>query len=102
MIRCPNCGYSHTGRTYAPEIEAVRMPRRQADVILRLRQAAGGVVTNAQLIDFVYGDQPDGGPESASFCIQSYICKARPKIQAVGWTVTVERHIGYRLVRVAA
>lgn len=100
MITCPNCGYHHTGEDFASEVENVRLPRVEYDVILRLRQAAGAIVTNAQLVDFVYGDRPDGGPEAAEKCIQSHVCKARKRISAVGWTVTAERFRGYRLERI--
>jgi DNA-binding response OmpR family regulator len=98
-ITCPNCGFHHTGSTYAPEIDGVKLPRAEYDIILRLRQAAGAIVTNDNLVDFVYGDRLDGGPENAAQCIQTYVSKANRKIRPLGWSVVAERFRGYRLVR---
>lgn len=100
MITCPNCGWQHIGKHYAAEIDDIRMPRREADVVLRLRQAAGALVSKGQLIDFIYGDRIDGGPDTADKIVETHISRARNKIEQAGWTIEVERFRGYRLVRV--
>jgi DNA-binding response OmpR family regulator len=99
MITCPNCGFHHSGQTFAGEIDGVRLPRAEFDVIHRLRQAGGAMVSNAQLVDFLYGDRPDGGPLGAYNNIQTHVSKAKKKIEHVGWTVISERFRGYRLAR---
>jgi DNA-binding response OmpR family regulator len=101
MITCPNCGFRHSGQAFAAEIDGVRLPRVQFDIILRLRQGGGALVSNAQIVDFLYGDRPDGGPLGAYNNIYTYISRAKKKIEAVGWTVIAERFRGYRLVRMA-
>lgn len=101
MNICPNCGYRHAREDYAPELAGFGRSRRQQEVILRLSQAHGSLVHTDQLIDFVYGDDEDGGPLDARACLQVHITKARQKINRLGWTIVAERFRGYRLVRMS-
>lgn len=101
MNICPNCGYRHSGRDYAAELIDVPMPKREREVILRLSQAQGRIVPMHQIVDFLYGDEEDGGPEDARNCAQVHITKVRRKISPLGWVIEAERYRGYRLVRTA-
>jgi DNA-binding response OmpR family regulator len=64
-------------------------------------EAKGALVSNDQIVDSVYRDHPDGGPESARNCVQSSLTHIRKKIEPLGWEITWERFLGYRLVRKA-
>jgi DNA-binding response OmpR family regulator len=58
-------------------------------------------VTREQVIEAVYGDREDGGPESYSI-ISAHLNKMRPALHAAGLDITsaweLGRGIGYRLV----
>jgi DNA-binding response OmpR family regulator len=99
MSVCPNCGYRHADKDFIPELGAMKLPNKQHDVVLRLSQAQGGWVAKPTLIDFVYGDDLNGGPDDADLCIESHIHKARAKIKPLGWTIESARFRGARLVR---
>jgi DNA-binding response OmpR family regulator len=101
MTTCPNCGYQHSTSPYAPELACVRLSQLQRSVLLRLMDARGALVSNDQIVDSVYRDRSDGGPDSARNCVQSSITRIRKKIEPLGWEVTWERFSGYRLVRKA-
>lgn len=100
MTICPNCGFRHANEDYASELDDVHLPHRQFDVVLRLRQARGALVTHSMLVDFVYGDDENGGPSDALACIWSHLSRARETIKKAGWTIENDRFVGYRLVRV--
>lgn len=99
MTACPNCGYAHADRDYAPELVDIPMQNKQKDVVLRLQQARGAYVTKDSLLHFLYGDREDGGPDSAerTFCV--HICRARKSIAHTGWIIDWHRYRGYRLVK---
>jgi len=98
MKPCPNCGYRHADIDYAPELDGLKMPPKERDVILRLKQAGGAQVSFSQMMDFVYGDDPEGGP--LSIALYSHVSKARKKIMPLGWDIEAERFRGYRLVKI--
>lgn len=60
-----------------------------------------GLVTNSRLIDVLYGDDPDGGPETADVVVKVVVSRIRKKIKKAGlhWTIETFAAQGYRLVR---
>lgn len=101
MNICPNCGYHHAAEDYASEIAGVDLTRMERDIVLRLSQAQGSYVRTGDLVDFIYGDDEDGGPMCADRVVRVAIWKARRAISGVGWTIAARRHLGYRLVRLS-
>lgn len=75
------------------------MTGRARDVILRLSQARGSPVHTDSLIDFVYGDEPSGGPINAAAVLANVISQIRPKIRPLGWLIIAENGRGYRLLK---
>jgi hypothetical protein len=53
------------------------------------------------LIEIVYADDPDGGPEAAQSSISRTVMRVRMKIKRFGWTIPLARRgpgsTGYRL-----
>lgn len=97
--RCPNCGYKHA-TVYAPELSELVLQNKRSDVLLRLQQANGAMVTVDQLVAFIYGDGDE--PETARNCVHTHVSRLKDLTQPMGWTITSQRNRGYRLVRLSA
>lgn len=76
-------------RTLTSQIGAVRLSPRKAiyiDALYRARNR-GGIQTRAELMDAVYADKEDGGPDD--FVTGSvHLNQIRKKIEPVGWTIS--------------
>jgi len=99
MNTCPNCGYRHA-TTYAPELSGLVLPNKRAEVLLRLQQANGALVTADQLIEALW--DADDEPETARNLVYGHVSKLKREIASTGWTIKSMRHQGYRLIRIAA
>lgn len=54
----------------------------------------------AELVNAIYGDREDGGPDSAVGAVKVQICLMRRKLVPEGWDITrAARERPYRLVR---
>lgn len=80
----------------------VEFPRRRRQLIDALLRAGRSYVAKSRLINEVYGDEYDGGPEDAEACIHTHLSRLRDQIRPLGFTITNSRHLGYRLERVEA
>lgn len=99
MITCPNCGYRHAD-TYAPELSELILPNHRAEVLLRLQQANGAVVTADQLIEAVWDAEDE--PETARNLVHGHLSKLKHEIAPIGWMIKSMRNRGYRLMRIEA
>jgi hypothetical protein len=52
-----------------------------------LRLIHGELVTKADLMDLIYGDDPDGGPDTADHCLRKTISVLRRRLLLDGWDV---------------
>lgn len=77
-------------------------PRRRRLIVDALLRAGRSYVAKSRLINAVYGDDYDGGPEDAEACIHTHLSRLRDQIRPHGFTITNSRHLGYRLERVEA
>jgi hypothetical protein len=70
-------------------------------LVERLAKAYPGSVTMERMIQALYADDPDGGPERADNAISVYNWRIRKVIEPLGWTIPRQNHGGanYRLVR---
>ncbi len=59
--------------------------------------AGGAALSMPELIDVVYGDDPDGGPETAAKCIEVIIFIERPKIEICGLSLVRPRRAHLQL-----
>ena len=53
--------------------------------------------STVQLVDALYGDRADGGPEYASRCVYVWICLLRGKLVPPWGIESVKRRFGYEL-----
>lgn len=56
-----------------------------ARAIMRRLMIGPGIVSTHELVDWVYGADPNGGPDEASRSLYVHIVKLRKKIYAPGW-----------------
>jgi DNA-binding response OmpR family regulator len=99
MNVCPNCGFRHGEHGFGEGLSCLALPRYERIVLTRLIAARGGWVSNAQLVDAIYGDHPDGGPETAPRMVWCHTSKLNKKVKRIGWRIDTARFIGYRLER---
>lgn len=52
-----------------------------------LASQPGKWVTTTRIIDALYGDDPNGGPDNANLTIRVLVHTARPRLQAMGWDI---------------
>lgn len=58
-------------------------------------------ISKAELIDALYGDDPDGGPDFADSVVKVHICRLRRKLAPYGWKIDTEYNRGYALQEAA-
>jgi hypothetical protein len=76
----------------------VVLPRGNGIRLLRaLYDAYPRTVRIVRLVDALYADHPDGGPDSDRDSVRVAVCKIRPPLIAIGVRVVNEFGEGYRL-----
>ncbi len=83
--------------TNLPEFTKL-LPRNQSKVFEILFRAMPEFVETEKLIDTLYADDLDGGPEYARNCVATFISKLRPRLPS-GWEIVSGWGRGYRLVQ---
>ena len=77
-------------------LEALGGNSAKGRLIACLRIRCGKWTSMETLIDFMYGDDPSGGPDFADVCVRVYICRLR----RAGWPITCANgSIGYAILR---
>jgi DNA-binding winged helix-turn-helix (wHTH) protein len=101
---CPCCLRPLAEKLTARDFRFLELPGNAsvAGPLLELLAAAWPrSISKQALIDHVYGDRPDGGPDTASDCIRMTIWNLRRRLAPFGWTISDSRKGGgYRLERV--
>lgn len=84
------------------DFDLSRWPTVHAAIFLTLRRYAGRLVPCADLIDVIWGNDPDGGPLTANNTIRVYIYRIKEhlKILNSNWKITNIWGIGYRMTRI--
>lgn len=85
---CPCCG-GDIGEAASLEAvaEAVSSPTRNTILSMLIRSIGRPVLRDA-MIDRLYGDRADGGPERAANIIMVQVSRLRREIEPFGWTIT--------------
>lgn len=68
------------------------MQRRILEVL-----AARPLVSHTGMIDALYGDDPDGGPEDPVRVISVHILNLRRQVERYGVTIETKRAVGWRI-----
>ena len=89
MTHCPFCG---TKLQQPPDLSQLavlpnqRLKRRLLDALLAAYPRG---LSTEQLMDKMFWDDPDGGPESNTIAVR--VSKLRPDLEPLGWTITHAR-----------
>lgn len=77
---------------------SLRIDRRKSRILATLLKRR--VVSVNRLVDEVYGDDPDGGPDDAVGALYSHVSHLRRELKRASFPMTImaDRHIGYTLV----
>jgi DNA-binding response OmpR family regulator len=99
MKACPNCGFKPAADWSGDGLVYLDLPNAERIVLKRLISARGAWVSNAELVEALYGNPASGGHENANRLISSHASKLSSKLNQVGWKIETARLVGYRLER---
>lgn len=77
---CPTCGQT---LPFALKF-SVSLSPMQRKLVERVHRAGREGICSTDLFDFMYGDDPNGGPEHGVKSLASFICQLNYKIRADG------------------
>lgn len=97
MTTCPNCGCRLHERSVGDDFEGVHFPEKQRRILKVLVEARGGTVPFERLVDAMYYDHPDGGPEYAKTCLGVRITHMRKVLKPLGYQIFTYKKVGYWL-----
>ncbi|PSJ60766.1 winged helix-turn-helix domain-containing protein [Pseudaminobacter soli (ex Li et al. 2025)] len=96
-LHCPTCGQP----TRHDDLEGViidrGLTRSQAEILRAIVGAKGRTVTHDHILDALYRDDPDGGPEYARTIVTVFISQLRKKLAGTGIDIMTVWGVGYRL-----
>lgn len=98
---CPTCGQVRPQIRDAAvlAIEALgRVPRQERQLALHLARHLSHWCSNERIVEVLYGDQHDGGPERASENVWVLTSRLRKRMSGSRLRIETSRYMGYRLV----
>ncbi len=85
---CPSCGQTmHAGRAPIEALEAAPLTISERRLVQALARIYPRGTTKAHLVDALYVDDPNGGPETASLVVAVHLTRLRKKLPSYGWTI---------------
>lgn len=93
---------NYAARTVSSFAVEVRLVQQEFMVIAALCAVPGRRVSTCELVEFMYGDRPDGGPDDAPNVIRHRIHSLRSKLPRVGLAIDTIPQFGYAIEVVAA
>lgn len=83
------------------------MPKAERKIVESLARAYPRAVEKSALIDLLYDDDPQGGPDDPGNVVSTLVCRLRSKLPNYGWTIPRNKtgagaYGRYRLVLVAS
>lgn len=72
-------------------IDDLRLGIKSLRVVDALYRAKPRMVAIEALIDQLYWDDPNGGPDNAAASVVVMVSKLRRKLRTIGWTITDSR-----------
>ena len=93
---CKACGHPLPD-DFVPGLRLVGMQKRILEIVSK-RTPAG--VSARELVDLVYQDDPNGGPEAADVSVKTTICRLNKTLKEHGLRITGKRgsrSLGYIL-----
>jgi hypothetical protein len=95
--RCPCCGKFLTERAPKESLRFLKLNQTQRRIVETLVSSFGEWIPTRRLIEAVYSDRPDGGPEGAESVISVSVATARPILADVGLTIQGKHGAGRRV-----
>jgi DNA-binding response OmpR family regulator len=93
MAACPCCG-KKMNDTPLNQMQALPLTGKQRLLCGFLAGKIGKWQTRAKVIDAIYGDDPDGGPDGPEMCLRVFVHKARKQLTSIGLDIEVARGRG--------
>jgi len=88
---CPACGHGIGEAASVDHVkEAITAPAHRI-IFEALSRKVGSSVRRDMLLNRIYGDRPDGGPEHADTILKVQVSQLRRKIEPYGWTISVSK-----------
>src|SRR6202049_982448 len=95
--RCPCCGKFLTERAPKESLRFLKLNQTQRRIVETLVSSFGEWIPTRRLIEAVYSDRPDGGPEGAESVISVAVATARPILADIGLTIQGKHGAGRRV-----
>lgn len=88
---CPTCGHETIQRAPIEGLTSAPLGRVERRIVEALARAYPGHISSDRLIDIIYGDKADGGPDNPRVIISVTMIRLRRKLPAFGWTIPKAR-----------
>lgn len=89
---CPCCGQAiHAGRAPIEALEAAPLTVAERRLVQALVRIYPRSTTKTHLVDVLYDDDPNGGPETANLVVAVHLSRLRKKLPSYGWTIPSNR-----------
>jgi DNA-binding response OmpR family regulator len=95
---CPTCGRSAPVSAFDIDPEAIKMPRRERQILNALIASKGRYAPREKIEWEMYSGEINGGPDGPT--ILAHISKLRARLKPIGWTIDCQRFEGYRLNKI--
>jgi len=86
-LHCPTCGHDLDAPPSVASLASARLRPQDRKIVDALSRAYPRAVRTSALVDALYGDDPNGGPEDPSQVIAVRIYTLRRLLPQFGWTV---------------
>lgn len=86
-VLCPCCNQAIAGRAPIEALSEGRFPPQMRTIVDVLSKAYPRPVSMGNLIDALYGNDPNGGPDDPEQVIRIRICSLRPQLEQYGWAI---------------
>ncbi len=83
-MNCPHC---HRPLHLPEELSTIQFSRLENRIVTFLAQTLGHEVPAERILDAMYGDDPDGGPEGGNKVLTVIAHRIRTKINPHGYTL---------------
>jgi DNA-binding response OmpR family regulator len=98
---CPCCGRLLPG-AYEVAADAAKLSSKQRALFDVLAKASGRVVRHDFIHEYLWGDDPNGGPENAKNVLAVMVSNSNVKLMAVDYRIVNVWGVGYQLEPIAA
>lgn len=97
-LLCPHCGALM--RDFS-ELDIRAYTRLERRIIEALIQSGERHLSKRELVEQIYFDDPNGGPDWAESSISVRMVELRRKLAKNGWTIETRHGVGYQLRKAA-